>query len=148
MASPSVTCVRQEESNYWILALSSACLHKSPSCFPVFSSSIGFSSNNMRSKTRKIMLKPIIIIAFQTTEATHLEEFCRNWCLGLLFCRGDARFINLSLNTGPLYSFFSWTFYVCYRFYNISDLSLLPARLNLPFLAMWLQVGSNYLKME
>lgn len=37
VASPSVTCVRQEESNYGILALRSARLHKSPPCFPLFS---------------------------------------------------------------------------------------------------------------
>lgn len=77
MASPSVTCVRQEESNYWILALRSACLHKSPSCFPVFSSSVACSCNYRRSETWKTLLKPKIIVGCQTTEATHLEEFCK-----------------------------------------------------------------------
>lgn len=38
VASPSVTCVRQEESNYWILALRSACFHESPSVLSSFSS--------------------------------------------------------------------------------------------------------------
>lgn len=110
VASPSVTCVRQEESNYWILALRSARLHKSPSCFPVFSSSVAFSSSYLRSTMWTIMLKPKISIGCQTTKATHLEEFCEKWRLGLLFCRGDARFINPSLSTaaGTLYSSFSW----------------------------------------
>lgn len=36
MASPSVTCVRREESNHWFLALKAACFHKSPSWFPIF----------------------------------------------------------------------------------------------------------------
>lgn len=39
VASPSVTCVRQEESNYCILALRSACLLISPSCYSIASSS-------------------------------------------------------------------------------------------------------------
>lgn len=137
MASPSVTCVRQEESNYWILALRSACLHKSPSCFPVFSSSVACSCNYRRSETWKTLLKPKIIVGCQTTEATHLEEFCKKkrWCLGLLFCRGDARFINLNLNTGPLHPFLSWTFYVYCR---SSNASLLSAKLNLLVLTMWI----------
>lgn len=54
--------------------------------------------------------------------------------------------LNLSLNTGPLYSTFSsWKFYVCYRYYNTSDLSLLSAILNLPFLSVSVWASWKYL---
>lgn len=90
----------------------------------------------------KTMLKPKIIIGFQTTEAT---LFCRERCLGLLFCRGDARFINLSLKNWIHFILFPLFKRLCVRAHitlNASEpnLLVLPVR-------VW-QIGSIYLTTE
>lgn len=50
VALPSVTSVRQEKSNYCILASRRACLHKSLSCSAVHSADVLFSNNCQRSE--------------------------------------------------------------------------------------------------
>lgn len=50
VALPSVTSVRQEKSNYCILASRRACLHKTLSCSAVHSADVLFSKNCQRSE--------------------------------------------------------------------------------------------------
>lgn len=70
VASPSVTRVRQEKSNYCILASRRACLHTRLSCSAVDSADVLSSRNCQRSEIQKIVLRPEIIPECQTTGET------------------------------------------------------------------------------
>lgn len=88
----------------------------------------------------KTMLKPKIIIGFQTTEAT---LFCRERCLGPLFCRGRCQVYKSEFEKlNPLYSFSSLQCVRAYITLNASEpnLLVLPVR-------VW-QIGSIHLTTE
>lgn len=135
VASPSVTCVRQEESNHWILALRAACLEKKSLMLSNFFFSFAFFGNNKRSEMWKICWN----------EKNHWMPNCRAMCSEKwnLFCSKEARFKNLGLYTE--FETFPQKFCVCFRDYIMPNATLLLARLNLPVLTLRSWIRWKYL---
>lgn len=116
VASPSVTSVRQEESNYWILPLRSACLRKSPSCFPAFF----YSWSDLRRQNVKdnVETKDRLYVPDHRGSTFRGIQWKLKW--GLLFWSREARFESCCWET--------------YRKFYSPLKMLLSAKQNLPVL--------------